>query len=336
VGGGPAGLSAAVALARMLRRVVVIDDRDGRSLWGQTNRNYLGFPEGIPAAEIRLSGRKQAARYGAQFIHGRVGAAIKDGERFCLALEPCGEPGDAAAGRPGNARRDLEVGASLGELELAEPVEVVARTVIIATGVRDRFPRFEGWLDCVGRSLFWCITCDGYETAGHVVAVVGHDEDSAQTALELLDFTPRVSIVAGREEGFDLPARRLSDFVQNGIAAYPHDVGEYRNRDGRIEALVLTDEARTVVPVEMVFTYRRPLARTEIAKALAVELDEVGQIVVDRNQHTNVAGVYAAGDVTSPHDHQVSAAVHEGNEAASAANYFLYRPVQRAFGVTEP
>jgi thioredoxin reductase (NADPH) len=58
VGGGPAGLSAAVNLGRFRRSVLLVDDRDGRSLWSQTTRNYLGFPDGIPAADIRLLGRR--------------------------------------------------------------------------------------------------------------------------------------------------------------------------------------------------------------------------------------------------------------------------------------
>jgi thioredoxin reductase (NADPH) len=146
----------------------------------------------------------------------------------------------------------------------------------------------------------------------------------------MLDFTDQVSIVAGRPEGFDVPESRLADLRDNGIHAYPHAVAAYPNSDGQIEALALDDPARTVLPVEMVFAYRRPTPRNEIAIALGVELNELGHIVVNSDQHTNVPGLYAAGDVTSPHDHQVSAAVHEGNEAACAANYFLYRPVQKA------
>ncbi len=330
IGGGPAGLSAAVGLARMRRIVLVIDDRDGRSLWGQTNRNYLGFPDGIPAAEIRLAGRKQAARYGARFLLGQVEAATRDDEKFRLRIAPRSErPSGEAAGRGSNALRDVEVGRALGEEFVTAPVEVLARSVIIASGVRDQFPRFPGWDECVGRSLFWCINCDGYETIDHVVGVVGDDEDAAQTALELLDFTPKVTLIAGRDEGFSIPETRLADLANNGISTYPHSVAEYQNKGGQISSLILGDASRTRLGVEMVFSYRRPKARTEVATMLGVELDVVGQIVVDRDQHTNVAGVYAAGDVTSPHDHQISAAVHEGNQAACAANYHLYRPVQR-------
>jgi thioredoxin reductase (NADPH) len=331
VGGGPAGLSAAICLARMRRSVLVIDDRDGRSLWGQTNRNYLGFPNGIPAAEIRLAGRRQAARYGAKFLRGRVVVASRDDGAFQLRVEASG--GDRireTAGRVANVKRDEELGSSLGEETAVGPVDVVARTVILATGVRDNFPRFLGWAQCVGKSLFWCIACDGYESTGKAVAVVGHDEDAAETALDLLDFTANVTIVAGRLEGFDLPERRLADLRDNGIGAYPHAVAAYANADGQIEELVLDDPDETRLPVEMVFAYRRPTPRNDVAIALGVETNELGHIVVNAEQHTNVPGLYAAGDVTSPHDHQVSAAVHEGNQAACAVNYFLYRPVQKA------
>jgi len=331
VGGGPAGLSAAVNLARMRRSVLVIDDRDGRSLWSQINRNYLGFPDGIPAAEIRRQGRRQAANYGARFLRGRVTTATRDatrdGDLFRLHVEDrVGE----GAGTEANVVRDQELGRALGEEEAEGPVEVVARVVVLATGVRDPFPDFPGRDECVGRSLFWCVACDGYESVGCNVAVVGFDEDAVETALDMLDFTERVTMVAGGSEGFSVPESRLADLTANGIAVYPCAVAEYQNENGQITGLVLGDSRRTRIPVEMVFAVRAPLARNEIALVLGVAVDARGQVIVDSEQHTNVAGVYAAGDMTTPHNHQVSAAVHEGNEAACTANYFLYRSVQKA------
>jgi thioredoxin reductase (NADPH) len=79
----------------------------------------------------------------------------------------------------------------------------------------------------------------------------------------------------------------------------------------------------------MIFAYRQPQPRNEVAMMLGVALNSVGHIVIDTEQHTSVPGVYAAGDITSPHDHQVSAAVHEGNQAACGVNYDLYRRVQQ-------
>jgi thioredoxin reductase (NADPH) len=337
VGGGPAGLSAAVNMARMRRSVLVIDDRDGRSLWSQVNRNYLGFPDGIPAAEIRLQGRRQAARHGASFLLGRVTAADRDGDHFRLLVEGdvTGGAGTERAGTEANVLRDEELGKSLGEVQAGASEEVIARSVILATGVRDPFPKFPGRNECVGRSLFWCIACDGYEAIDRSVGVVGHDEEAVEIALDLLEFTDRIVIAAGRPAGFSVPESRLTDLAGNGIVAYRWPVASYPNEGGNIQALVLGDPKKTRLPVEMVFTVHTPTARNEIARQLGVALNPLGQIVVTSEQHTNVPGVYAAGDATSPHDHQVSAAVHEGNQAACAANYYLYRPVQKAPGQEE-
>jgi thioredoxin reductase (NADPH) len=99
-----------------------------------------------------------------------------------------------------------------------------------------------------------------------------------------------------------------------------------------MQALVLDDPARTRLAVEQVYTVRRSKAANDLARQLGLDLNPIGQIVVTSEQHTNVPGAYAAGDATSLHDHQLSAAVHEGNQAACAANYHLYRAVQRAPG----
>ena len=336
VGGGPAGLSAAVNLARMRRDVLVIDDRDGRSLWSQTNRNYLGFPDGIAAAEIRRQGRRQAANYGARFLRGRVTTATREGDLFRLHVDDHAGEG---AGTDVNVARDDELGRVLGEEAAKGPMEIVARTVILATGVRDPFPEFSGRDECVGRTLFWCIACDGYESIGCNVAVVGYDDVVFASML-----SPSLSSV--RQPKYELgvaaaellleevavPESRLADVTAAGIPVHPCSVAEYRNVNGQISGLVLGDSCRSEIPVEMVFAVRPPVARNDVAVGLGVAVDARGQVIVDSEQHTNVTGVYAAGDMTSPHNHQVSAAVHEGNEAACTANYYLYRPEQKASG----
>ena len=216
------------------------------------------------------------------------------------------------------------------EVPEAGPMDVLARTVILATGVFGHFPEFPGRDKCVGRSLFWCIHCDGHESIDRIVGVVGHADDAVQTALDLLVFTDRVTMVAGRPEGFEVPASRLADLARHGIATYPVAVAEYENRNGQMQALVLDDPDRTRIPVEQVYAVRRTRAANELARQLGLELNPIGQIVVTSEQHTNVPGVFAAGDATNLHDHQISAAVHEGNQAACGANYHLYGPSQRA------
>jgi thioredoxin reductase (NADPH) len=307
----------------MRRSVLLVDSRD-RFLWRHVAHNYLGFPDGIPAVEIRRLGWRHAARFGVELLLGCVAAAKREDGRFRVRIDRL-----PAEPWPGAPPRDAEMARMFDEVPEGGALEIVARTVILATGVQGHFPEFPGRDECVGVSLFWCIHCDGYESIDRAVGVVGHDEEAVQTALDMLDFTDRVTLIAGRPEGFDVPSSRLADVKAGGIAAYPCAVAQYRSDNGQMRALVMDDASRTVIPVEHVYTVCRSVAANELARTLGVELNPIGQIVVDTTQHTNVPGVYAAGDVTSPHNHQLSAAVHEGNEAAATANYYLYRPEQR-------
>ena len=326
VGGGGAGLSAAVNLARMRRSVLLVDERD-RLIWRHRIDNYIGFPDGIPAAEIRRLGWRHAARFGVELLLGHVAAAAPEGNRFRLRIERLPERG--VAERPATVPRDPEMARLFGEVPQGSPIDVLARSVVVATGVVGHFPDFPGRDECVGTSLFWCIHCDGYESIDRTVGVVGFDEEAVQTALDMLDFTDRVTIVAGRREGFDVPASRLADLAASGIAAYPCAVLDYQNSNGQVQALLLDDPTRTRIALDQVYTVRRSIPMNAVALQLGAALEANGQIIVNTNQETNVPGLYAAGDVTSPHDHQMSAAIHEGNQAACAANYYLYLPVQR-------
>jgi thioredoxin reductase (NADPH) len=331
VGGGAAGLSAAVNMGRMRRDVLLVDERD-RFLWEHSIHNYLGFPDGIPAVEIRRLGWRHAAKYGVRLLLGHVATAARDGDSFRLRIERLPE-GGAFANRPGpKVPRDAEMARLFEEVPEGDPLEVVARTVILAPGVFGHFPEFPGRDECVGRSLFWCIHCDGHESIDQAVGVVGFDDDAIQTALDLLVFTDRVTMVAGRAEGFDVPESRLAELARGGIAAHAAAVAEYENRAGHLQALVLDDAARTRIAVDQVYTVRRTQAANGLARQLGLELNSIGQIVVTSEQHTNVPGVYAAGDATNLHDHQISAAVHEGNQAACGANYYLYPASPRAAG----
>jgi thioredoxin reductase (NADPH) len=328
VGGGAAGISAAVNMGRMRRSVLLVDERD-RFPWRHMIYNYIGFPDGIPALELRRLGWRHATKYGVELLLGHVALATREGELFRFKIERLPE-GGMFGHLPGpHAPRDAEMARLFGEVPEGAPMEVAARTVILATGVFGHFPEFPGRNECVGRSLFWCIHCDGHESIGHNVGVVGHSDDAVQTALDLLVFTDKVTMVAGRPEGFEVPAARLAELAAKGIAAYPHGVAEYENANGEMAALVLDDPARTRIRVDQVYSVRRTRAANGLAQQLGLELSDIGQIVVTPEQHTNVPRVFAAGDATNLHDHQVSAAVHEGNQAACGANYYLYPDAHR-------
>jgi thioredoxin reductase (NADPH) len=297
IGAGPAGLSAAIYMGRMRRSVAVIDDDEGRSTWHQVNRNYLGFPDGVHATALREVGRTQAEKYGARFFD----ACAKD-------LEMRGH------GR----ERQFVTTTSKGTF--------LSRTLILATGVSDKFPEFEGSQACIGKSMFWCIICDGYEAIEKRVVVLGHGHRAAALALQLLAFTDQITLVAWDDE-LDLPEERMQALREHGIQVFDSGCRFYQCSTGRLESITLSDGTR--VELDMLFVAQRIEPNTQLAKKLSVECDRHGYIRTDAEQLTNVDGFYAAGDVTRLFNHQVTCAVHEGGMAAAAANYYLYEDWQK-------
>lgn len=295
VGGGPAGLAAALQLARFNRTVLCFDGGMGRSTYHQVNHNYLGFPGGVSAREFRAVARRQVAEYPVAFVDDTVVAV----ERH-------------------------EYGAFVART--AALSHFAARTVTFATGVRDRFPAFPGWQDYVGRSIFWCIVCDGYATRGKRIVIAGNDDDAAVTALQFLQFTHRVTMLTNARDCAITPP------VQQALAAHavPLVVGELAGvagTGGILGALHLQDGQ--AIDLDYLFSLQGCTPNSALARGLGVTCSPGGYIITDAAQSTDMPGVFAAGDVTRDLAHQVSTAVHEGNSAATAANYYLYEPFQR-------
>lgn len=291
VGGGPAGLSAALYLARYDRQVLLFDSGQGRSNWHQTNYNYLGFVDGVKAREIREIGYRQIANYPQiTVLRHDVEAMDRDGELF------------VARGKEGEWR---------------------GRVVILCTGVVDHWPRFQDWQEYVGRSMFWCLTCDGYSSRGMRLVAVGSTEEAAITALQLQRFTPDVTLLTNAPD-IQIRTQIQERLAAAGIPLIHDEIVSVEGRDGMFEALLTRDGRR--IELDRLFSLTGATPRTKLAEDLHVRLHTNGYILVDTEQKTNVPGVYAAGDVTCLHSHQIAAAVHEGGQAASAANYYLYPP----------
>ncbi|HEX2417031.1 MAG TPA: NAD(P)/FAD-dependent oxidoreductase [Micromonosporaceae bacterium] len=297
VGGGPAGLSAALYLARYNRTVLVFDTGHGRSTHHQTNHNYLGFPEGVATAQLRELARAQLSQYEQiQFEH----HVITD-------LSGDSETGFVARAQGGHAWH--------------------GRVVVLATGVLDHFPHFQRWESYVGRSMFWCITCDGYENRGRQILVVGHTDAAAGEAMQLHSLTDRVVLLTN-SESFEI-SPKFQRRLQNANIEVIHDhLLAVEGEDGYMTAVVTRGGRR--LKLDSLFSIQGATPEARLATQLGVRLAASGWIDVDTEQKTSVPGVYAAGDVTALHSHQVTAAVHEGAQAASAANYFLYPPELKA------
>ncbi|MGC9670562.1 NAD(P)/FAD-dependent oxidoreductase [Planosporangium sp. 12N6] len=297
IGGGPAGLSAALYLARYNRTVLVFDTGHGRSTHHQKNRNYLGFPDGIATIGLRELARRQLEPYEQiHVVHHVVSSISGDGEQ-----------GFTAVGQGGRSWH--------------------GRVVVLATGVLDHFPHFPGWEAYVGRSMFWCITCDGYENRGRSILVVGHTDAAAGEAMQLHSLTDRIRLLTNSHSNEISPTFRTR-LDNAGIPVIDDHIRSVEGADGMMTAVLTRGGLR--LELDSLFSIQGATPETALARQLGVKLAASGWIDVDTEQKTSVPGVYAAGDVTALHSHQVTAAVHEGAQAASAANYFLYPPELKA------
>jgi thioredoxin reductase (NADPH) len=294
LGGGPAGLSAAVYMGRYLRSALVVDAGHGRAAGHQVNENYLGFPKGVRVRRLRELGRQQAARFGVEFCD-------------CTVTKICKETADFV----------VECGAE---------ITVRGRQLIVATGVSDIWPAFPFVERYIGKSLFWCITCDGYKMIDREVLLLGNTDDAAITALPFLRFTRKLTMVA--HPGYNsICPERLDDLRRNNIPLIEAEVSQVKGARGMVKSVHLSNGE--LLRPEFLFSLYGKIPNSQLVAGLGVMLNQEGYIDVDANQQTNVPGVFAAGDVTGVHAHQIACAVHEGAMAASAANYALYPPLQR-------
>ena len=294
VGGGPAGLSAAIVLGRSRRRVLLLDDGDPRNARAHGVRGYLSR-DGIAPLELLRLGREEAVRYGIELRCARAVSA-------CMA----GAPGDG--------------GPPLWEIALSSGSVARARKLLLATGVTDRLPNVPGIERWYGRGVYHCPYCDAYEHADQPLATLGITENAAGLGLALLTWSRDVTVLT---QGAELPAAILDRLGRNGVKVMTSPVAELTGTEGehaRLTGAVLQDGTR--LRLGALFFSESRAQHSELPKLLGCELDARGEIPTDRMQHTDVHGLFLAGDNDGDVQFAIVAAA-EGAKAAVAINLEL-------------
>lgn len=262
VGGGPAGLSAAIYLARFRRDFVVIDGGRSRAGWIPITHNHPGFPRGVAGHRLLARIRTQARRYGARIVSGEASEAEAAPEGFRLRV---------------------------GE------TWITSRFLILATGVEDRDAGLPGVFDAVQRGLIRiCPICDAYEVIGQSVGVLGSGEHVAREAAFIRHYSDRVSVLHVGDPGqLDGDARRRLraldiDIVESAVQAVSVE-------DDRITAFDFADGVRR--SFDVVYCALGMDSRNGLALNLGANLAADGRLQVDAHQMTSVDRLYAAGDV---------------------------------------
>lgn len=286
VGGGVAGLSAALWLGRYGRSVAVFDVGQGRNQPAWAVHGYPGLSDPAPQ-ELRRRLEQQARGAGAEARPGEVAELSGEREAF--------------------------------ELRTAEGDRVHARRVLLAYGLRDYLPALEGIRDLYGTSVFHCADCDGPAVAGGRIGVLGWDRHGANQALYLRHFSEHVALLAnGAAIELDQPARaalRASD-----IDVDERTVRALVGHGGNLTQIEF-DEGEPM-RLDALFFHLGSEPRCNLAQQIGCELDDDGYIVADQGQETSVRGVHAAGDITG-HPHLAVIAAAEGVRAALAMHRSL-------------
>jgi thioredoxin reductase (NADPH) len=292
IGGGLAGLSAAIYLGRALRDVLIIDAGESLALWEPEVQNYLGF-EKIDGRELLQRAREQALCYGAEIVHEEAEKVWNDTGHFHVQAKK-------------NSFR--------------------ARRLLLATGVYHLPPKIPSVNECVGKSMFFCKDCDGYRVQGKRVIIAGANNDAVDYALGILMFTECVILLTNGEapRWDDEHARWLQEY---DVPVYTDKITRVHHRNGCIQDLTLADGQK--VAAACLFTTRGDVFHNHLAQQLGAALDDHGQVCVDREQRTNIPGLYAAGCVT-PANCQMIIAAGDGATAAQAINRDLFEESLRS------
>jgi thioredoxin reductase len=291
VGGGPAGMSAALWLGRYRRRVTVIDAGAPRNEPAWAVHGYPGVPDPTPT-ELRRRLYEQAQGAGATIV---TGEAVH------------------VAGDKGNFSVTLEDGTRLS-----------ARRLILAYGLRDYVPELEGVAELYGTSVFHCADCDGPAFLGSRLGVIGNDRYGANMALYLRQWTEDITLLpCGRE--LELDEEGLAVLAEAGIPVRREKVLSLVGHGGNLTQVEL--EGGEALRLDALFFHLGSEPRCDLAELLTCETDEDGYIAVDRGQETSCPGVHAAGDITGP-PHLASIAAAEGVRAALAIHRSLL-PAER-------
>ena len=283
VGGGPAGLTAAIYLARFHLDILVVDGGKSRASWIPCTRNHAGYPDGIAGTELLQRMRDQACKYGAKIE-----------KEFVTRLE-----------------RDEKTGLFTATWGSGC---ATARAVLLATGVSNRRPPMDEELhdDALARGLIrYCPICDGYEVTDKKVGVIGSDSHGVAEAVFIRSYTADVTLIAPDK------AMRLKSENRKKLKDARIDCV-----DGPTQAVAIAHDHIVIDTAEGHYTFDSIYpalgsdTHTQLAEMVGADLSNDACIKVDSHQRTTVPGLYAAGDVVIGLD-QISHAMGEGGVAAT-------------------
>ncbi|MBP1934232.1 NAD(P)/FAD-dependent oxidoreductase [Ammoniphilus resinae] len=281
VGGGIAGLQAAIQLGRYKHKVLVIDSNHGRSTLCKSYHNILGWPDGISGQDLRQIGKRQAEKIGVEFQSEIVDSAKKMDKGFLLTVKT--------------------------------GLQYETKRLLLATGVMDRIPAFPELLNCLGISVYVCPDCDGYEVKNKRTIVMGAGNVGAKMALTLSYWTN--DLVYINHEQTEISEQLINELHVHRIQYVNEAIQKVMEENSYLQGVILKS-GQEITGERGFVAFGGNEVKSALAKQLGVEVLENQHIVVHpRTKMTNIRHVWAAGDVVA-HSEQVTIAMGDGSGAA--------------------
>ncbi|MEU1303857.1 NAD(P)/FAD-dependent oxidoreductase [Streptomyces shenzhenensis] len=300
VGGGAAGLSAALVLGRARRRTLVVDAGEPRNAPAAHMQGYLSR-DGMPPAEFLATGRAEIARYGVELVRDRAVDVTRDAD-FGVTL---------AGGRA-----------------------VRARHLVVATGLRDELPPVDGLAERFGRDVLHCPYCHGWEVRDRAFGVLATSPMSVHQALMVTQWSADVTLFLHQVAEDELSDDELRRLAAARVRVVPGEVAGLAVAQDRLTGVRLAD--RTVHEREVLFVAPRAVPQTDLLVRLGAEMRETpfGTFpAVDERGLTSVPGLWAAGNASGFAEQVVNAASRGYRAGAAINGELLFADLDAAVGV---
>ncbi|MEJ5293186.1 MAG: FAD-dependent oxidoreductase [Candidatus Methanosuratincola sp.] len=291
IGAGPAGLSAAIYSSRQGLRTIVLEEGviGGRATYAHMIDNYPGFPEGISGTDLIARFARQAEKFGSTI-------------------------------RPGEGAKEIKIAGETKEVVTSNE-HYISKSLIIATGLRQKKLQIPGEEKLLGRGVSYCATCDGFFFRNKRVAVIGGGNEAASDLLYLSSLAGRIIWLVGGE-GITAEDNYLAKIKESGIEPLAGvKIVELLGKE-KLEGIMIERAGiREKLLVDGVFIAIGSVPTVEILKKAGIEVDDKGFIKTNEETETNIAGVFAAGDCTGK-THQVILAAGQGALAGIKASSY--------------
>ncbi len=291
VGGGPAGLTTALYLARFKRRFRVVDSGSPRAAWIPTSHNIPMFAEGISGNDLLARARTNLDQYGDCVLPGMVTGLRRQPDRFIAVVE------DSKGGT----------------------TQIAARRVVLATGAVDIEPDLPDVPNAVQRGLVrYCPICDGYESRDQKIAVIAYGAHGIGEAVFIARTYSRDVTLLTLGQPLDLDPEQWAKLEKHGIKVVEAPVEALALENDRISAVNVAGKEHRF---DVLYSALGLKYRSDLAISLGAEHDPSGSLIVDSHCQTSIKGLYAAGDIVRGLDQIVVGMSHAAVAATHIHNH---------------